>query len=114
MNNLNSIILEGDITKAGTLECQFTGFPQMTVTIAVERTYRGSKGNEVSEVSEFEIIAYGNVADFLAKKGVVGQGIRVVGRLTQVKWEADGRQQSAVKVIAEHIEFKPYVQKETA
>ena len=115
MNMLNSIILEGDITKAGTLECQFTGFPQATVTIAVERTYRGSKGNEVSEVSEFEVIAYGNVADFLAKKGVVGQGIRVVGRLKQSRWtDGDGKECSKVIVIAEHIEFKPFVKKETA
>lgn len=114
MNNLNSIILEGDITKTGEIAQFADGQHQLEITIAIKRQYRKRDGSLADETSEFNVIAYGNVADFLAKKGVVGQGIRVVGRLTQVKWEADGRQQSAVKVIAEHIEFKSYVQKETA
>lgn len=113
MNMLNSIILEGDITKVGTLECQFTDVPQMTVVIAVERTFRGSKGDTVSEVSEFEVIAYGNTAEFLSKKGVIGQGIRVVGRLKQTKWtDSEGKELSKVIVIAEHIEYKPLKKKE--
>lgn len=107
MNMLNSIILEGDITKVGTLECQFTDVPQITVIIAVERTFRGSKGNTVSEVSEFEVIAYGKTAEFLSKKGVKGQGIRVVGRLKQFKWLDGEKELSKVIVVAEHIEYKP-------
>jgi single-strand DNA-binding protein len=108
MNMLNSIILEGDIIKAGTLECQFTDAHQITVTIAVERTFRGSKGDTISEVSEFEIIAYGKTAEFLSKKGVEGQGIRVVGRLKQSKWtDSDGKECSKAIVVAEHIEYRP-------
>lgn len=113
MNMLNSIVLEGDISRVGTLECQFTDIHQMTVTIAVERTFRGSKGNKVSEISEFEIIAYGNTADYLAEKGVIGQGIRVVGRLKQSKWtDSDGKECSKVIIVAEHIEYRPLKKKE--
>ena len=112
MNMLNSIILEGDITKAGEVVQFADGQHQLEVTIAVKRQYRKRDGSLADETSEFNVIAYGNVADFLEKKGVIGQGIRVVGRLTQVKWEADGRQQSAVKLIAEHIEYKPLKKKE--
>ena len=111
MNMLNSVILEGDITKARDV-VQFGGGRQMEVTIAVKRQFRKRDGSLEDETSEFDVVAYGNTADFLAKKGVIGQGIRVVGRLTQVKWEADGRQQSAVKLIAEHIEYKPLKKKE--
>lgn len=107
MNMLNSIILEGDITKTGDIVQFVDGQHQLEVTIAVKRQYRKRDGSLADETSEFNVVAYGNVADFLAKKGVIGQGIRVVGRLTQVKWEAEGRQQSAVKLIAEHIEYKP-------
>ena len=112
MNMLNSIILEGDITKAGEVVQFADGQHQLEVTIAVKRQYRKRDGSLADETSEFNVIAYGNVADFLEKKGVIGQGIRVVGRLTQVQWEADGRQQSAVKLIAEHIEYKPLKKKE--
>lgn len=107
MYMINSIILEGDITKVGTLEYQFTDIPQMTVIIAVERTFRGSKGDTVSEISEFEVIAYGKVAEFLSKKGVIGRGIRVVGRLKQFKWLDGEKELSKVIVVAEHIEYKP-------
>jgi single stranded DNA-binding protein len=107
MNMLNSVILEGDITKAGNVVQFADKQQQLEVTIAVKRQYRNRAGFTVEETSEFDVVAYGNAAELLAKKGVIGQGIRVVGRLTQVKWEANGRQQSAVKLIAEHIEYKP-------
>jgi single-strand DNA-binding protein len=107
MNMLNSIILEGDITKTGNVVQFVDGQHQLEVTIAVKRQYRKRDGFIAEETSEFNVVAYGNVADLLAKKGVIGQGIRVVGRLTQVKWVEDGRQLSKVIVIAEHIEYKP-------
>lgn len=106
MNMLNSVILEGDITKTGDV-VQFADGYQLEVTIAVKRQFRNRAGFTVEETSEFNVVAYGNVADLLAKKGTIGQGIRVVGRLTQVKWVADDREQSAIKLIAEHIEYKP-------
>lgn len=107
MSMLNSVILEGDIIKAGDVVQVADGQNQLEVTIAVKRQYRNRAGFTVEETSEFNVIAYGNMADLLAKKGVVGQGIRVVGRLTQAKWVADDREQSAIKLIAEHIEYKP-------
>lgn len=107
MSMLNSVILEGDITKTGNIVQFADGQRQLEVTIAVKRQYRNRDGFTVEETSEFNVNAYGNTADLLAEKGVIGQGIRVVGRLIQVKWVDDGRQQSAVKLIAEHIEYKP-------
>lgn len=107
MNMLNSVILEGDITKTGSVIDVAGKQHQLEVTIAVKRQYRNRAGFTVEETSEFNVIAYGNTADLLAEKGVIGQGIRVVGRLIQTKWVADGREQSAVKLIAEHIEYRP-------
>ena len=41
-----------------------------------------------------------------------GRGIRVVGRLKQNRWKDDaGKSHSRVKIIAEHIEFKPFLKK---
>jgi single-strand DNA-binding protein len=34
--------------------------------------------------------------------------VRVVGRLKQDRWTGtDGKPRSAVKIVAEHVEFKP-------
>lgn len=113
MNMLNSIILEGKITKAGTLETQFTDVPQLTCTIAVERGYKGAKGSNITEVSEFDIITYGVMAKYLDDKKDIGRIIRVVGRLKQTKWLDGEKECSRVVIVAEHIEFKPFKKKET-
>ena len=113
MNMLNSIILEGKITKAGCLECQFTDIPQLTCTIAVERFYKGVKGDDITEVSEFDIVAYHEMAEYLESHKEIGRGLRVVGRLKQLKWVDGEKEHSRVVVIAEHIEFKPLKKKET-
>ena len=113
MNMLNSIILEGNITKAGPLECQFTDVPQLSCTIAVERFYKGKSGDDITEVSEFDIIAYGHMAEYLNRHKEIGRGLRVVGRLKQIKWTDGDKECSRVVVIAEHIEYKPFKKKET-
>ena len=35
-----------------------------------------------------------------------GQGVRVVGRLKQSRWEENNKKHSRVYVIAEHVEYK--------
>ena len=107
MNMLNSIILEGDITKVGNV-VEFTDSKQLEVTIGVERFYKNCSGKMVDETSEFDIVVYGGpMMDMLLRKGEKGQGIRVVGRLKQIKWTDGEKEHSRVVIIAEHIEYKP-------
>lgn len=112
MNMLNSIILEGNITKADKLEYVFPEIPQMKVTICVERTYKSRNNDTMTEKSEFEIVAYGVVAEYLSKHSAEGQSIRVVGRLKQTRWTDGDKECSRVFVVAEHIEYKPLRKKE--
>jgi single-strand DNA-binding protein len=47
------------------------------------------------------------------KNSTKGRGLRVVGRLKQNRWkDADGKTQSKIFVVAEHIEYKPKTQKD--
>jgi len=108
MSMLNSIILEGNITKVGNVVEFADSKKQMEVTISVERSYKNRSGKMVDETSEFDIVAQGGpMVDMLSRKGEEGQGIRVVGRLKQIKWVADGKDCSRVVIVAEHIEYKP-------
>lgn len=114
MNMLNSIILEGeilaDVEPRESLHGTYTEF-----TIGVKRFYKNAAGEEVEEESRFEVQAFGNVAGMLTrddgKWGKKGQGVRIVGRLKQERWECDGRKCAKVVVLAEHIEFKPSIKK---
>ena len=108
MNNLNSIILEGNLTKDALLLDATETFKVCKFSIAVNRWYKNSKDEGVEEVSFFDGECYGKMAETCAKKGTKGRGLRVVGRLKQNTWkDEEGKSHSKVIVIAEHIEYKP-------
>lgn len=114
MNHLNSIILEGEILTDVEPKESLHGIYAEFI-IGVKRTYKNAAGEEVEEESRFEVQAFGSVAGMLtrddSKWGKKGQGVRIVGRLKQERWECDGKQLSKVVVLAEHIEFRPRIVK---
>lgn len=108
MNNLNSIILEGNLTRDSELLEATETFKVCKFSIAVNRWYKNNKNEGVEEVSFFDVECYGKLAEHCAKKGTKGRGVRVVGRLKQNTWKDEtGKTHSKVLVIAEHIEYKP-------
>ena len=110
MNHLNSIILEGNLTKDG--ELKNTSFSVFSLSVAVNRSYKNKDGEWVDEVSFFDVECFGRMAEVAEKNGKKGRGIRVVGRLKQDRWaDENGKTNSKVKVIAEHIEYKPMLKK---
>ena len=108
MNMLNSVILEGNVENVRTSgDNSLFPVPEVTnLVISTPRTYRDAAGNDKEEVSYFDVEAWGNTG-VLARSIEKGRRIRVVGRLKQNKWEADGKELSKVVVVAEHIEVKP-------
>lgn len=113
MNALNQIILEGNVCRQPEKRTFDGNFRVCTVPIAVSRRFKNREGKNDEEVSYFEVDAYGNLADACEKWCPTGRGIRVVGRLKQDRWTGDdGKKNSRIKVIAEHIEFKYFNKKE--
>lgn len=112
MNMLNSIILEGKVEQMVYQKSE--GTPITVINMAVERKYKDKDGNESLETSNFEVEAYGQMAISAGNYAKEGSGIRVVGRLKQRRWEENGRLQSKVVVIAEHIEYKFSAEKKEA
>jgi len=106
MNQLNSLILEGNLEGSVKYSEGDSGIGQASFTISVKRFYKTKDGNNAEEVSYFDAEAYGNMVD-LMRKSKEHQGLRVVGRLKQSLWEDDeGDTRSRVFVVAEHIELK--------
>ena len=107
MNALNSILVEGNVvrdpivkeTPRGTMVCNFS--------IASNRFYRQDDETE-QETSFFEVESWAKLAEACGKGCYKGRGVRVVGRLKQDRWTGtDGKNYSKIKVVAEHVEFKP-------
>ncbi len=107
MNSLNSVLLEGHLVK----DPEERRTPQDTIvcsfSIAVNRSYKKDE-DYVQEVSFVEIEAWTGLAETCVKHLCKGRGVRVVGRLKQDRWVNDSEQnRSRIKIVAEHVEFKP-------
>ena len=95
-NNLNSVIVEGTITKVEKVE------KAAYFTVCTKRYFKDMNGEIHEEVSYFDIEVYGKLAESCDKILKDGTGVRVVGRLKSIRYE-----QNKVVIVAEHIEAKP-------
>lgn len=107
MNNLNSILIEGNIVADVELKQTPNGIDVVNFTVASNRYFK-KDGNTEQETSFFEVEAWGRLAESCAELGKNGRGLRVVGRLKQNRWvDGDGNNRSRTFIVAEHVEFKP-------
>jgi single-strand DNA-binding protein len=107
MNNLNSIIIEGNLVRDPLFRSTAKGTPLCTFSIASNRFYKQDSGLE-NEVSFFDVESWSKLAESCYNLGHKGRGVKVVGRLKQDRWNgADGKQRSRVSIVAEHVEFRP-------
>ncbi len=107
MNSLNSILIEGNLVKDPTLRATPKGTPVCTFSVASNRFMKQDTGFE-KEVSFFDIETWARLAENCGSLGKKGRGVRVVGRLKQDRWtDGEGKTKSHVKIVAEHVEFKP-------
>ena len=107
MNGLNSLIIEGNMVRNPEFKETVKGTSFCSFSIATNRVF--TQNNETTqEVSYFDVEAWTSMATLCKENGAKGRGVRVVGRLKQDRWVGkDGKNYSKVKVVAEHIEFKP-------
>ncbi len=115
MNQLNSLIIEGNVTRDPEFKETANGHKICNIPVAVNRFYKNADGEGVNEVSFFNIETFGKMAEACQKNCEKGRGLRVVGRLKQNRWtNSDGKTASRVSIIAEHVEFKKRLSSEPA
>ncbi len=114
MNQLNSLIIEGNVTREPEFKETANGHKICNIPVAVNRFYKNTDGEGVNEVSFFNIETFGKMAESCQKNCEKGRGIRVVGRLKQSRWtNSEGKTASRISIIAEHVEFKKRLTSET-
>ena len=114
MNNLNSILIEGNLVKDPELRATPKGTSVCTFRLASNRYFKQDSGYE-KEVSFFDVETWTKLAERCGSQGKKGRGVRVVGRLKESRWtDADGKPRSRVAIVAEHVEFRPEFRKENA
>jgi single-strand DNA-binding protein len=112
MNNLNSILIEGNLVRDPLLRSTQKGTQVCTMSLASNRYYKQDSGFE-REVSYFDVETWAKLAEVCYAKGKKGRGVRVVGRLRQARWsDPDGKSRSKISIVAEHVEFRPEFKKD--
>lgn len=107
MNSLNSILIEGNLVKDPESKTTPSGSQVCSFAVASNRFYKQNEALE-KEVSYFDVETWSRLAQSCAENLKKGRGVRVVGRLKQDRWtDTEGKIRSKVKIVAEHVEFKP-------
>lgn len=104
-NPLNSVLIEGNLTRDPEVKETPTGRVVADMHIASNRFYR--RDDElVKDTSFFAVEAWAALAETAQRRFRKGYQIRIVGRLKQDRWtSADGTANQRVKIIAEHVEL---------
>jgi single-strand DNA-binding protein len=111
MNNLNSILIEGNLVRDPELSYTTKGTAVCKFSVACNRYFKQDDETQ-KEVSYFDVSCWTRLAEVCGEYLKKGRGVRVVGRLKQDRWtDADGKGHSRIEIVAEHVEFKPQVKK---
>ncbi len=112
MNNLNSILIEGNLVRDPELSYTPKGTAVCKFSVACNRFYKQDQELQ-KEVSYFDAPTWTRLAEVCGEYLKKGRGVRVVGRLKQDRWtDPEGKGHSRVLIMAEHVEFKPQFNKE--
>ncbi len=106
MNDLNSVLVEGNLTRDPVLASTPKGTPVCNFSVASNRYFR-VENEKQEEVSFFDVETWSKLAERCGDELHKGRGVRVVGRLKQDRWQdKDGNPRSRMKIVAEHVEFR--------
>lgn len=108
MNNLNSVLLEGNLVRDPEVRDVKEGIRVCRFRIGVNRSRRTSSGEWEEESTFVDIETWRRIADYCSQKLKKGMQVRIVGRIRQETWtDKEGASRSRLVVIADHVEYRP-------
>ncbi len=104
-NDLNQVVLVGRLTRDAELRFTQTGTAIGRMSIAVNRRKRSGDNQWADEVSYFDVVLWGKIAESLQSYLTKGKQVAVSGELRQSRWEQDGQKRSRVEVVASSVQL---------
>jgi single-strand DNA-binding protein len=105
-NNINRVVLTGNLTKDPELRHTPSGTSVCTLRIAVNSRTKDAQGNWGDKPNYFDVTVWGNQAESCSQFLSKGRPVGVDGRLDWREWEAqDGSKRQAVEIIADNVQF---------
>ena len=100
-------IIMGNLTRDPELRSTPSGAQVCGFSVAVNRTFKDSSGQQQEAVSFIDCSAWGKAGEIIAQYAKKGSGIMVSGRLDQRSWEdkESGQKRSRVEIVVEDFNF---------
>lgn len=106
MANFNKVILAGNLTRDPELLVTPQGLSICKMSLAVNRNYKTSNGEEQEETTYVDVDAFGKPAEIISKYMGKGRPILIEGRLKTDAWTNQaGEKRSKLKVVLENFQF---------
>ena len=103
--SINRVSISGNLTRDPELRQTSSGNSVLKFSVAVNDRRRNQAGEWDDYPNFIDCVVYGKRADSLAQ--YLSKGIKVViaGKLSQSRWEKDGRKQSKIEVAVDDLDF---------
>lgn len=107
MRGFSKAIITGNLTRDPELRTTPNGASVCSFSVAVNRVYRDSGGEQREDVSYIDCSAWGKLGEMISQYAKKGSGVLVSGRLDQRSWEDKETHQkrSRVEIVAEDFNF---------
>lgn len=107
MRGFSKAIITGNLTRDPELRTTPNGASVCSFSVAVNRVYKDSNGEQKEDVSYIDCSAWGRLAEMISQYAKKGSGVLVSGRLDQRSWEDKngGGKRSRVEIVVEDFNF---------
>ena len=107
MRGFSKVVIAGNLTRDPELRSTPSGSSVCGFSVAVNRIYRDSSGEQKESVSFFDCSAWNKLGETINQYAKKGTGVLVSGRLEQRSWEdkATGQKRSRVEIVVEDFNF---------
>lgn len=101
----NQVTLMGNLTRDPELRTTSGGRSVCSFSLAVNRTWRDSDGNQKEAVTFVDCTAWGKAGEIISQYMQKGRALLVSGRLESSSWEQEGKKRTKLEVIVEDFNF---------
>ena len=107
MRGFSKAIIAGNLTRDPEMRTTPAGANVCTFTVAVNRSFRDTSGNQREEVSYIDCNAWGKLGETISKFMHRGRPILLSGRLQQHSWDDKntGTKRSRTEIVVEDFTF---------
>ncbi len=107
MRGFSKAIITGNLTRDPELRSTPSGTSVCGFSVAVNRTYKDSNGEQKEDVSYIDCSAWGRLGEMISQYAKKGSAVLVSGRLDQRSWEDknSGGRRSRVEIVVEDFNF---------